>query len=100
MYLGSHRTSIIENRGGINKHDGRPTGRPTILQWTNNMGGWSVSWSDSPSCLLKQARIRPEEPEERCVSAIYTKVKYTQYKVNYPYTVILQVFMYVTYLNV
>ena len=34
---------------------GRPTGRPTILQWTNNMGGWSVARSDSPSCLLKQA---------------------------------------------
>ena len=41
--------------GCFNKHDGRPTGRRTILQWTNNMGGWSVARSDSPSCLLKQA---------------------------------------------
>ena len=31
----------------------RNTRRP-ILQWTDNMGGWSVVWSDSPSCLLKQ----------------------------------------------
>ena len=43
--------------GGVcfNKHDGRPTERRTILQWTNNMGGWSVARLDSPSCLLKQA---------------------------------------------
>ena len=47
---------LIRDTGGcFNKHDGRLTGRRTILQWTNNMGGWSVARSDSPSCLLKQA---------------------------------------------
>ena len=32
----------------------RPTGRRTILLWTNNIGRWSVTRSDGPSCLLKQ----------------------------------------------
>ena len=32
-----------------------PTGRQTILLWTNNMGGWSVARSDGPSLLVKQA---------------------------------------------
>ena len=51
---GAHR--LVHRPGGcFNKHNGRPTGRRTILQWTNNMGGWSVARSDSPSCLLKQA---------------------------------------------
>ena len=46
---------LLTDAGGQYKHDGRPTGRRTILQWTNNMGGWSVARSDSPSCLLNQA---------------------------------------------
>ena len=37
----------------INRTDG-PTRRWTILQWTNSMGGWSLTWLDSPSCLVKQ----------------------------------------------
>ena len=41
--------------GCFNKYAGRPTWRRTILQWTNNMGGWSVARSDSSSCLQKQA---------------------------------------------
>ena len=41
--------------GCFNMYEGRPAGRWTILQWTNNMGRWSVARSDSPSCLLKQA---------------------------------------------
>ena len=49
----------VVNWGCFNKHDGRPTGRRTILLWTNNMGGWSVARSDSPSCLLKQAPVGP-----------------------------------------
>ena len=31
------------------------TGRLTILLWPNSMGRWSVAWSDSLSCSLKQA---------------------------------------------
>ena len=51
---GESRPGESRPGGRFNKHDGRPTGRRTILQWTNNMGGWSVARSDSPSCLLKR----------------------------------------------
>ena len=53
MYIGYNPPSW--SGGCFNKHNGRATRRRTILQWTNNMGGWSVARSDSPSCLLKQA---------------------------------------------
>ena len=52
----SQTQRVREGQGGcFNKHDGRATGRRAILQWTNNIGGWSVTRSDSPSCWLKQA---------------------------------------------
>ena len=30
------------------------TRRQTILLWTDSIGRWSVAWSDSRTCLLKQ----------------------------------------------
>ena len=51
----SRHTALGGSGGCFNQYDGRPTGRQTILLWTNNMGGWAIAWSDTPSCLLKQA---------------------------------------------
>ena len=50
------RVFLIGQGSGVcfNMHDGRPTGRRTILLLTSNMEGWSVARSDGPSCLLKQ----------------------------------------------
>ena len=41
----------------------RPTRRRIILLWTNNMGGWSVARSDSPSLLVKHPRLYEKKKE-------------------------------------
>ena len=53
-------------QGGVSLTAGtdRPTGVGPFCLWTNNIGGWSVAQSHSPSLLVKQ----PPEFQKHCVN--------------------------------
>ena len=49
-------TKVVQGGVSLTATD-RPTGVGPFCRWTNNIGGWSVAQSDSPSLLVKQPPV-------------------------------------------